>query len=299
MRRFLILAAFLLLAALTITAVGAEEPSTSAAAGRPAPSSQTSSSNNKKMTEVNASSSRCRVSGPESQRDLVEQLAELCEPSARTVDAAWGTTWARGLGQRTRVEVAGDLESLAEMLNREDTKGLADTAAVTVGPDNKPADAVFVNGLGFEDLSDLGREVVLTHELVHVAARATGDSAAPTWLEEGYADYVAYRHTDLAPRQIAEAALDAPLPRKLPNTDAFDAAGPDAAVAYGRSWAAAMLLAEHLGGDAALKAFYEQAAHDGIDAALREAGFSDEAAFISAWRTEIEQLRGSPQPRES
>ncbi len=114
----------------------------------------------------------------------MEQLAALCEPSAQTVDAIWGSTWADGAGQQTRLVVAGDIQALAGLLKRENTDGLAKTAAVTVGPKHSPADAVYINGPAFVELSDLGREVVLTHELVHVASRATGDWDAPTWLEE-------------------------------------------------------------------------------------------------------------------
>ncbi len=194
----------------------------------------------------------------------------------------------RDIGRHGRRRVG---QLLDELLKRDDTKGLPETAAVTVGPKNSPADAVYVNGVAFEELSELGREVVLTHELVHVAARATGDSAAPTWLEEGFADYVAYRFTDLLPRQIAEDALDAPLPEKLPGTEDFDAAGDGASVAYGRSWAAVMLLAERLGGSAALKGFYQETADAGIDDALQSAGFESEEDFVGAWRREIEQLR--------
>ncbi|GLY18640.1 hypothetical protein Kisp01_56540 [Kineosporia sp. NBRC 101677] len=221
----------------------------------------------------------------------MEQLAALCEPSAQTVDAIWGSTWADGAGQQTRLVVAGDIQALAGLLKRANTDGLAKTAAVTVGPKHSQADAVYINGPAFVELSDLGREVVLTHELVHVASRATGDWDAPTWLEEGFADYVAYRHTDLTPRQIAEAALDAPLPQALPTKDDFDAAGSNAAVSYGRSWVAVMLLAERLGGDAAMKSFYERTAHRGIEDAWGSAGFEDEAAFVQAWREEIQELR--------
>ncbi len=292
MRRLLILGALLFLVVATVA--GVDEPADSPASGAQTYASEQSSPNSTQASsikEVTAVSDRCKATGPEAMRKLIEQLADLCEPSAGTVDKAWGTAWAQGGGQRTQLTIAGDVEELAKLLNRDNTKGLAETAAVTVGPKNSPADAVLVNGPAFEELSDLGREVVLTHELVHVAARATGDSAAPTWLEEGFADYVAYRYTDLLPRQIAEEALDAPLPESLPQTDDFDAAGTDVAVAYGRSWAAVMLLAERLGGDAAMKTFYARTADVGIEGALPSAGFETEADFVQAWRAEIEELR--------
>ncbi len=231
------------------------------------------------------------MTGPPSERNLVEQLAELCQPSAATVDNAWGKAWAKGDGRRTRLVIAANTQALAGLLDREDTKGLADTAAVTVGPEEAPAHAVFINGPAFDGLSTLGRQVVLTHEMVHVATRATGDNDAPTWLEEGFADYVAYRHTKLNADQIAGDALDAPLPESLPTTADFNASGSKAAIAYGRSWAAVRVVAARVGGDSAMKRFYETAAQQSLTAALRSAGFADTAAFVKAWRAEIRQLR--------
>lgn len=285
-RRLILLAVLL-----SISLLDGDEQASGPTPTPTAASPTSSSTSNDSPIEVTETSDRCRVTGPASFRALVQQLAHLCVPAARTVDRAWGAAWAEGGGRRTRLMIAGDIDGLAELLDREDTQGLADTAAVTVGPDGAPADAVFINGPAFDELSDLGREVVLAHELVHVASRATGNSAAPTWLEEGYADYVAYRDTDLLPDQIAAEALEAPLPRALPETEDFDAAGAEAAVAYGRSWAAAMLLAERLGGDAAMRKFYERAAHASLSEALKEAGFASEGEFVGAWRREIVELR--------
>jgi hypothetical protein len=302
MRRLLMLGAFLLVAAALLVALlhggdpsRASTTSSTAVASaastqaRRVPSSPASSSS----SQVVENSSRCQVTGPPSERNLVEQLAELCEPSAATVNQAWGTAWAKGDGRRTRLVIAADTQALAGLLDRSDTKGLADTAAVTVGPEEAPAHAVYVNGPAFDGLSTLGRQVVLTHELVHVATRATGDNDAPTWLEEGFADYVAYRDTKLSADQIAGDALAAPLPESLPTTADFNASGTKAAIAYGRAWAAVRVVAAGVGGDSAMKRFYKTAAHRGIAAALRSAGFTDSAAFVKAWRAEIGQLRRS------
>lgn len=246
------------------------------------------SSNRSSSTEL---SDRCRVTGDESVRDLVRQLAELCVTAARTVDRAWGDTWAEGPGRRTRLVVAADTEELAELLGRDSSTGLDDTAAVTVGPKHARAKAVYINGPAFTGLTDLGREVVLTHELVHVATRATGDNDAPTWLEEGYADDIAYRDTGLDADQIAGDALTASLPSRLPSTADFDASGTAAAIAYGRAWAAVTLLADRLDSDAALKEFYVEAASAGLEKALATAGFASEPAFVRAWRQKITELR--------
>ena len=55
---------------------------------------------------------------------------------------------------------------------------------------------VFVNPDVFDGLGRVGQEVVLAHEATHVATDAPL-SEAPTWLVEGFADYVALRDTTL------------------------------------------------------------------------------------------------------
>lgn len=241
---------------------------------------------------VTAVSTRCRVRGPATDRGLVRQLARLCVSAARTVDRAWGTAWRRGTGRHTRLVVAADVSALADLLGHDDTDGLTDVAAVTTGPVGEPARAVYINGDAFAALSDLGRSVVLTHELVHVATRATGDQDAPTWVEEGYADYVAYRDSGLDPDQIAGDALAAALPTEMLGTADFDASeATAAAVAYGRAWAAVGLVADRLPTAAGLRRFYRIAAHQGQDAALRFAGFAQRSAFVKAWRRAIVGLR--------
>ncbi|MBT0771025.1 hypothetical protein KIH74_18950 [Kineosporia sp. J2-2] len=296
MRRLPMLGVLLLLALLTMTIMDGDAPATGPAssdgggAGPGSSSSMTGTATEPDgPAQVTALSSRCRVTGPAAQEALVDQLADLCVSAAATVDEAWGTQWAQGTARRTHLAVAAGTADLAGLLGHDDTTGLADTAAVTAGPRRAPADAVYVNGPAFESLTELGREVVLTHELVHVATRATGDFDAPTWLEEGYADYVAYRGTGLDPDQVAGEALNASLPGELPTTDDFDGSGAD--VAYGRSWIAVTVLARRLGSDTELMSFYRRAAASGVEQALAQAGFGDLATFVKAWREEISTLR--------
>lgn len=48
-----------------------------------------------------------------------------------------------------------------------------------------------------------GRQVVLTHEVTHVALGQGGWPHVPRWVVEGSAEFTAYRSTDLAPERIA------------------------------------------------------------------------------------------------
>jgi hypothetical protein len=259
-----------------------------------------------------ASAQRCLVIGAHARRAQVAQLAAECDGEAARVDAAWGRSWAR----RTVITVPNTVRQLAVLLGQvgagrtgsahgtDSTVGLERTAAVTIGPADAPADGVLINGVAFDQLSAVGRRVVVTHELVHVATRATGSRSAPTWLEEGFADYVAYRDSGLPAKQIAGDALAAVragrIPTRLPSTDDFNAAGDQASAAYGQAWVAVQLIAAKAGSGARMKAFYQQAAEGTgtsaairgpiVDAALARIGLHDTAAFVTIWQSRLRQL---------
>ena len=247
-----------------------------------------------------ARSPRCLVLGARSRQAEIAQLAAECGTAASTVDRAWGTGWPR----QTVLTVPETLPQLASLLGRtpasDATAGLDRTAAVTIGPANAAAEEVLINGAAFDELRAIGRRVVLTHELVHVATRATGSRSAPTWLEEGFADYVAYAATGLTPRDIAGEELDAvragSVPARLPSSDDFNAAGDGAALAYGQAWVAVRLIAGRAGGAARLKSFYQQAAVTGtdrttiLDAALARIGLHDTATFVPLWQAQLRSL---------
>lgn len=253
---------------------------------------------------VRADSARCVVIGTSDVAALVRGLAAECDRSADTVDDIWGTAWAR----RTVLTVPGSLSQLAVLLGRDGTSsapsGLERTAALTVGPAAGPADEVLVNGEAFDKLSRLGRRVVLTHELVHVATRSTGSRSAPTWLSEGFADHVAYAGTGLTPEQVAGEALAAVragrLPAALPSATDFDAAGPQAAVAYGGAWVAVEVIADRVRGPAGLRDFYRLAGAapvpgtiDGdanLQAALAFAHLADISQLVDAWQARLVDL---------
>ena len=68
---------------------------------------------------------------------------------------------------------------------------VADGGRVVVVPEN------------FARLTATGRDVVITHELTHVATGATRGGRVPMWMSEGFADYVGYRDAGIAVRMVA------------------------------------------------------------------------------------------------
>lgn len=180
-------------------------------------------------------------------RDMLQTVADQADEAASEVDAVWGVQWSR----RVVVIVPRDQTEMAELLVRPDETGLDQIAAVTTGEigsnQQTTADRVIVNPTSFGQLGEVGRAVVLAHEITHVAARASGGSGVPIWLSEGFADYVAYRDRDLSRRQVAGDVLELVArgegPRALATQADFDPATGQIAPAYSSSWLAVEMIA--------------------------------------------------------
>jgi hypothetical protein len=130
----------------------------------------------------------------------------------------------------------------------------AGIAAVTAGAgtDSGPRAPVhvFVNPEVTDGLRRAGAQVVMSHELVHVATDAVRRPVEP-WLLEGFADYVALRDTRLPDRvtlgrAIAAARRDG-VPRELPSAADFDTRAQDLQARYEEAWLACRIIAERLG----------------------------------------------------
>jgi hypothetical protein len=190
------------------------------------------------------------------------RTASEADAAARRVDAVWGSDWPR----RTVVFVPRDVEQMAALLGRSSTAGLQQLAAVTTGErggaGRTTGDRVVLNPLGFAGLTPTGRSAVLTHELTHVATRASARLTPPLWVDEGFADYVAYLGTSLRPRDIAADLLGSPRALAglddLPSDTAFDPTTGEVGVAYAQAWLAMRFVAQR-GGTARVVDFYRVA----------------------------------------
>jgi hypothetical protein len=183
---------------------------------------------------------------------VLRRTAREADDAARRVDAVWGTGWPR----RGVVLMPGTVREMAMLLGRGvDTSGLDQVAAVTSGelsPSRRGvADRVVLNPGPFRSLSGLGRSVVLRHELTHIATRASDRLSPPLWVEEGFANYVAYRGTGLPATVVAADVV--PLvrsgraERRLPPPSAFDPRAGAIAPAYADAWIAFELIEKRQG----------------------------------------------------
>jgi len=123
-------------------------------------------------------------------------------------------------------------------------------------------DRIVLNPVGFGGLTPTGRAAVLTHELTHVATRTTSRATPPRWVDEGFADYVAYLGTSLRPRDLATDLLDSPRTlravRDLPSDQQFDPTIGRVGTAYAEAWLAMRMVAQR-GGTPRVVDFYRVA----------------------------------------
>ncbi|MFN8076275.1 MAG: hypothetical protein U0Q15_12755 [Kineosporiaceae bacterium] len=237
-------------------------------------------------------------------------VADL-EAARRQVNAVWRRQWPAV----SVVYLPADDKAMASMLGRSSVTGLDQVAAVTTGEllrGTGTADRIVLNPSAFAGFGKAERRVVLAHELTHVATRASVRLAPPMWLEEGFADYVAYRSSGVSRELIADSLIDkvrqGSAPDHLPAAADFDPRAGDIGPAYAGAWLAVDLIARTKG-RAALVRFYEQVCGLGAGASTASptavvAGQEDERArealddqldlseqvFVDKWRQSVGAL---------
>ena len=162
------------------------------------------------------------------------------------------------------------------------------TAAVGDPSDTDGPVHVFVNPDVTDGLRRAGAQVVMSHELVHVATDAVRRPVEP-WLLEGFADYVALRDTRLPDRVTLGRAIEAArrdgVPDRLPTAADFDTRARDLQARYEEAWLACRIIAERLG-EQGLVSVYRRAG-DGsppCDRHLSGAGLPQTALDRAVWR---------------
>ncbi|MFF9145395.1 hypothetical protein ACF1BN_11130 [Streptomyces sp. NPDC014861] len=236
---------------------------------------------------------RSLVLGVGQDRDRLAEIARLADRAVPAVDEVWGPGWAR----RVLVLVPASLDDMGGLLAVDGSR-YRGIAAVTTGETERtaasPADRVILNPEAYGVLGAFGREVILTHETVHVATRAHTSPSTPVWLSEGFADWAAYRGTDRTPAEVApelrRAVRAGEAPTALPEDEDFAFSGDAEALAraYETGWLACAMVADRWGEDR-LTAFYrEVGAHPGrdgaVESALRKVLDTTPEEFTEAWR---------------
>ncbi|GHH62801.1 hypothetical protein GCM10017673_02620 [Streptosporangium violaceochromogenes] len=214
---------------------------------------------------------RSLVAGHRVPLAVLRDLAARADRACRTVGEVWGPVRAVVLFPATDAEAAALAGAAA-------TGGLAALAT---------ADRVIVLPAGYARLSPLGRDVVIAHELTHVATGATRGGRVPMWLSEGFADYVGYRGTGVAAgvaaAELAREVRAGVLPARLPGPADFAPGAPRAAQAYEEAWLACRYVAERFGERALVRLYGSD-----VGSVL---GLSRER-FTAAWRDHLRRELG-------
>ncbi|SDG85027.1 hypothetical protein SAMN05421505_108245 [Sinosporangium album] len=204
---------------------------------------------------------------------LVRDIATRVGPATRQVTEVWGSARPAVVLVPSSERMAGLIAGAAVL------DGLAAVATV---------DRVVVNPRLFARLTATGRDVVLAHELTHVATGAAV-SGMPIWLVEGFADYVGYRDAGLpaweAAAELAQEVREGAVPYRLPERADFRPGAPRLAQVYAESWLACALLAARFGEDALVR-LYRDAERRGIDAALSKLGMTV-TGLTAEWRVYV------------
>jgi len=217
-------------------------------------------------------------------------LAAAGDVAVRAATVAWGASWDRDVEVQLACDdaqyaaIAGSFVTAAETVPRETDAGrlrIVLRRSAFAAPDG----TLTANGAR-------AREVVLRHEMVHIATKAPFDSSVPLWLEEGIATMQSYAGSGVSPSDqyadVRDARGGPTGPTRLPADEAFR--GLQSAAAYGQSQLAVEILARQLG-QAGLVALYREvsAGTPVADAITRRTGWS-ERDFLARWRDRLAQV---------
>ncbi|CAA9271286.1 MAG: hypothetical protein AVDCRST_MAG41-2916 [uncultured Corynebacteriales bacterium] len=222
----------------------------------------------------------------------IAAAVDIAVPRVRAVVGA-------GTPARVAVIVPGDQREMSVLVGEKLV--LSTIAAVAVADSVDPSTAqargqrVVVNPANIDRIGPLGRQVVLQHEVAHVATRGVTGPGTPIWLTEGLADWVGYADSGLPDRQIGDelrAALrTGRWPGRLPTEADFRGDSPRLALAYEEAWSACRFLARQAGPAELLRLYRavgtaaDPAA--AVDAQLRRSVGMSLPEFTARWRASV------------
>lgn len=235
------------------------------------------------------------LSHPDGVRLAALALRE-CDAAVPRVTAVWGPAWSR----HVVLLVPSSTKELQRLVP--DIGDVSNIAAVATAELVDPAtgyhpvgDRVVVNPQSFAELGPVGRRVVLTHEVTHVASRAATGPEVPTWFVEGLADYVGFLGTGVPLRlsalELRRAMRAGHVPTALPSDDAFRGGRSDLASTYEQSWLAVTLLVRTYGLARVLKLYRDIGASGSspvaVDFVFDRDLHTTVAAFTRSWTASL------------
>jgi hypothetical protein len=206
------------------------------------------------------------------QEALARRLLRVADQAYAQVGAAWTGRWER----KAVILVPRDEREAERLVGARDLARVAAVASSSVesgAAERVLGNRIVVNTDNVGRYNDLNLQILITHEMTHVATRTLGDGV-PLLLVEGFADWAAlkplgypFRVTRPALARLGRAGFDGDLPSDR------EFRGPQAAVAYDEGSAFCLWVAE-TAGPAKLRALYRQfAGSDPPTSAQLDRGF--------------------------
>jgi hypothetical protein len=237
------------------------------------------------------------LSHPGSQ-PVVDRLVRELDPAVAAVSELWPTSWS----QRVALMLPDSPGEMQALVGPDFPVDSVVAVAIADRVDNKTrtvaGQRVVLSPSGVRALSMASLRIVLRHEITHLAARADTVDESPTWLLEGFADYVGYRDSGVtlaegAPDLAKRVRVDGP-PTALPGDRAFRSRGPELDLAYQQSWSLARYIADRYGEKSLIDVYRELAAAGAVsatetDAMLREVLGVDRAELVEGWRSYLRE----------
>lgn len=224
---------------------------------------------------------------------MVERLVRELDPSVRAVRDFWPTSWS----ERVVLVLPDSPGEMRALVGPDFPVDSVVAVAVADRVDNATrtvtGQRVVLSPNGVRALSIPSLRVVLRHEITHLAARADTVDGSPTWLLEGFADYVGYRDSDVTLEEgapdLAKQVRDEGPPTSLPEDRAFRTSGSDLDQAYQQSWSLARYVADRYGENTLVELYRTLAAVGSTSARktddlLRDVLGVNRAELVSGWR---------------
>ncbi len=242
---------------------------------------------------------RSLVLGPPGDDPALQRLASELDAGIASVSSVWGTGWS----QRVAAVVAPDAATYSALTGAaaRETSAAAVTDGIDSGTGRAYGQRLVINPAPFAALSPLGRRIVLTHEITHLATAAVTPDITPRWLAEGFAEYVANLHTGqpvtTAAGELRSELARGRVPSALPPDSAFSASGTVLAAQYEQAWLACRSIAARVG-RAGLVHFYRAVGTalapraEAVASAFGRVLHETQDAFVRQWRAYLQaQLR--------
>lgn len=225
---------------------------------------------------------------------LMHEIAGEVAADIPRVTSVWGRHWSR----RVVVLVPATQHELGRVVG--DPGKLDQIAAVATaevsgraGRPDPVGDRIGINPSNWPKLSFLGRQIVLTHELTHVATRRLTSASTPKWLAEGFADYVGYLGsgvpTTFVAQELRRDVVAGDVPARLPTNRQFRGGSGSLSQAYEGGWLACRLIAQRYG-QRALVRFYaavgrsRDSTNVAVEAAFNHVLHTSLQPFVRQWR---------------